>query len=242
MKLPSWIKKPTAPIAELEEQVAAVKEAAATEPAKTLEAALAAFDESPTLENEQAVVVARQAATLAAERVARAERLLAQAQERDAEAKRQALLDERTRLEGELQKLDQDQSRHLVAEEAQAWLAVAAVRARRVENHQESKSRAVRLLAVRLQLGELDAQTHNQMIIAAIQTGHYSGRVAEEIRETAAGMAAGPLRDAAHAAAFACEGSDRYANAFRFVPRMPEAPSRELQVRINGRTTHRIIE
>lgn len=140
MALPTWLRKPTATAAELEEQLHAAEEAHA-EAAQAVSEAVSAFDEDPTPTREKAVLAAREAEERARLHVDRADRLLSAARQREAEAeatakrKRAAELAPMLRHDGVMRKLQP-----LLNKELELLEAVAQVRQQRRELHDELRA------------------------------------------------------------------------------------------------------
>jgi hypothetical protein len=168
--------------------------------------------------------------------VARCERLLESSRVQEATTRRQGLLDERARLEREVAALADD--RDLLRAEAEAWLAVAAARARLVEARTAENQRAVRLISVRQQLGELEAEAASRAVITAVMPISFGARVAGVIRELAP-MEAGVLRDAVLDLANVSEDSDRYSRRFVAAP-APPATADDSVYRFRSTESHKV--
>lgn len=140
MALPSWLKRPTATAAELEEQLHAAQ-GAHEEAVQAVAAAVEAFDDDPSASAEKRLLSAREAEERARLHVDRAERLLSAARKREAEAeatakrKRAAELVPMLRHDGVMGRL-----RPLLAKEIESLEAVAKVRQQRRELHDELRA------------------------------------------------------------------------------------------------------
>jgi hypothetical protein len=122
-----------------------------------LDAARDAFDLDATPDTEHAMLAARDAERLAAEYLARAERLLGHAREREAQQERERLVARKAELEASLAHAVLTEEREpTLRAEVDALLAAAAAHAQRREVEMQISRRRSELLSVQIKLGEVN--------------------------------------------------------------------------------------
>jgi hypothetical protein len=149
----SWLRPPTAPPPDLEAQLTAAR-AACESATAAVASAQAAFDADGGTDTLAALTSARDAERACAEHVARAQRLLDAAREREAAAARVELEQQVSELERQLDERASNGDAPLLQREIDAWLAVVAAREARHEHLIDLQRRRTEIGRLRAALGE----------------------------------------------------------------------------------------